>query len=347
MSKSDNIYNALDYARNKLKSATEAKGAIVSSPYSLMDIAAAVQTIENGLEVGVLVSDSTDMKVQPLEFSGTSATANGTAESYAAKIFNTGKDEPAYASGGTSADIVKLTVASGSTGEQISNVFSQIPYDLQGKTYAVEVESGVYTLTSSIILNHSNGKILLYCDSFTDFDNMSVTLNASTLELTEGSYCGLELNGSAAYEIQNMKFLDTRSGSDSKAMVNVKSTSSVYFKNCCFEGYNGDYTNDYWGILRDVNTGEPAADESVLSPMIISNCKFNNIYYAVGNVKDAFTLTYMRDTTGNVNRCFTTFGKSKGVLIYHNVQGSVWDTSKTMSLDFPVDGVFTDLNNAL
>lgn len=31
MSKSDNIYNALDYARNKLRSATEAKGAIVSS----------------------------------------------------------------------------------------------------------------------------------------------------------------------------------------------------------------------------------------------------------------------------------------------------------------------------
>lgn len=100
MSKSDDIYNALDYARNKLKSATEAKGAAVASPYSLMDIAAAVQTIENGLEVGVLVSDSTGLKVQPLEFSGTSATANGAAESYAAKIFNTGKDEPAYASGG-------------------------------------------------------------------------------------------------------------------------------------------------------------------------------------------------------------------------------------------------------
>lgn len=29
MSKSDNIYNALDFARNKLKSATEAKGALL------------------------------------------------------------------------------------------------------------------------------------------------------------------------------------------------------------------------------------------------------------------------------------------------------------------------------
>lgn len=96
MSKSDNIYNALDYARNKLKSATEAKGAAVAPPYSLMDIAAAVQTIENGLEVGVLVSAGTGLKVQPLRFEGTSATANGTAESYTAKIFNTGKDEPAY-----------------------------------------------------------------------------------------------------------------------------------------------------------------------------------------------------------------------------------------------------------
>lgn len=64
MSKSDNIYNALDFARNKLKSATEAKGAAVASPYSLMDIAAAVQTIENGLEVGVPVSDGTGLKVR-------------------------------------------------------------------------------------------------------------------------------------------------------------------------------------------------------------------------------------------------------------------------------------------
>lgn len=114
MSKSDNIYNALDFARNKLKSATEAKGAAVASPYSLMDIAAAVQTIENGLEVGVLVSDSTGLKVQPLGFEGTSATPNGTAESYAAKIFNTGKDEPAYASGsgGTSAEYYKCASVS-------------------------------------------------------------------------------------------------------------------------------------------------------------------------------------------------------------------------------------------
>lgn len=110
MSKSDNIYNALDYARNKLKSATEAKGAAVASPYSLMDIAAAVQTIDNGLEVGVLVSDSTGLKVQPLGFEGTSATANGSAESYAAKIFNTGKAEPAYAAcGDTSAEYYKCT----------------------------------------------------------------------------------------------------------------------------------------------------------------------------------------------------------------------------------------------
>lgn len=248
--------------------------------------------------------------------------------------------------GGASADIVKLTVASGSTGEQISNVFSQIPDDLQGKTYAVKFESGEYILTSSIIMNHSNGKILLYCDSFTDFDNMPVTLNASALELIEGSYAGLQLEGSAGYEIRNMKFLDTRSGSDSKNMIQIRSTSFAYIKNCCLVGYNGDYANDYWGIIRSSPAGE-AVDETLLSPMVIANCHFNNIHYAAGNVKDAFTLTYMRDTTGNVNRCFTTFGKSKGALIYHNVQGSVWDTSKTMSLDFPVDGVFTDLDNAL
>lgn len=141
MSKSDNIYNALDYARNKLKSATEAKGAAVASPYSLMDIAAAVQTIENGLEVGVLVSDSTGLKVQPLEFSGTTATANGAAESYAAKIFNTGKDEPAYASGGdTSAfesDAMAIigTPTGGGGGMTSRNSLYYFPLDTDYKSY--------------------------------------------------------------------------------------------------------------------------------------------------------------------------------------------------------------------
>lgn len=141
MSKSDNIYNALDYARNKLKSATEAKGAIVASPYSLMDIAAAVQTIENGLEVGVLVSAGTGLKVQPLGFEGTSATANGAAESYAAKIFNTGKDEPAYASGGdTSAfesDAMAIigTPTGGGGGMTSRNSLYYFPLDTDYKSY--------------------------------------------------------------------------------------------------------------------------------------------------------------------------------------------------------------------
>lgn len=144
MSKSDNIYNALDFARNKLKSATEAKGAAVASPYSLMDIAAAVQTIENGLEVGVLVSAGTGLKVQPLGFEGTSATANGTAESYTAKIFNTGKDEPAYASGGDTsafesnamAIIGTPTGGGGSGGGMTSrNSLYYFPLDTDYKSY--------------------------------------------------------------------------------------------------------------------------------------------------------------------------------------------------------------------
>ena len=148
MSKSDNIYNALDYARNKLKSATEAKGAAVASPYSLMDIAAAVQTIENGLEVGVLVFDSTGLKVQPLGFEGTSATPNGTAESYAAKIFNTGKDEPAYASGscdtsafesGAMAIIGTPTGGGGEPGDEIITLVSESGSQGQSKV-AIKVK---------------------------------------------------------------------------------------------------------------------------------------------------------------------------------------------------------------
>lgn len=135
------IYNALDYARNKLKSATEAKGAAVAAPYSLMDIAAAVQTIENGLEVGVLVSDGTGLKVQPLEFSGTSATANGTAESYAARIFNTGKAEPAYASGGDTSAFESAAMAiigtptGGGGGMTSRNSLYYFPLDTDYKSY--------------------------------------------------------------------------------------------------------------------------------------------------------------------------------------------------------------------
>lgn len=192
MSKSDNIYNALDFARNKLKSAAEAKGATVASPYSLMDIAAAVQTIENGLEVGVLVSDSTGLKVQPLEFSGTTATANGAAESYAAKIFNTGKAEPAYASGGdTSAfeseamAIIGTPTGGGGDIEPISQKYMTVTStDNVGCGVGIEftgtiqiVEDGVATLyTTSPISNIALRNATVYGDNITYFNCGSTNL---------------------------------------------------------------------------------------------------------------------------------------------------------------------------
>lgn len=194
MSKSDNIYNALDYARNKLKIATEAKGAAVAPPYSLMDIAAAVQTIENGLEVGVLVSDSTGLKVQPLEFSGTTATANGAAESYAAKIFNTGKDEPAYASGSggdTSAfeadamAIIGTPTEEGGDIEPISQKYMTVTStDDVGCGVGIEftgtiqiVEDGVATLyTTSPISNIALRNATVYGDNITYFNCGSTNL---------------------------------------------------------------------------------------------------------------------------------------------------------------------------
>lgn len=192
MSKSDNIYNALDFARNKLKSAAEAKGATVASPYSLMDIAAAVQTIENGLEVGVLVSDGTGLKVQPLEFSGTTATANGAAESYAAKIFNTGKAEPAYASGGdTSAfesaamAIIGTPTEEGGDIEPISQKYMTVTStDDVGCGVGIEftgtiqiVEDGVATLyTTSPISNIALRNATVYGDNITYFNCGSTNL---------------------------------------------------------------------------------------------------------------------------------------------------------------------------
>lgn len=192
MSKSDNIYNALDFARNKLKSAAEAKGATVASPYSLMDIAAAVQTIENGLEVGVLVSDSTGLKVQPLGFEGTSATANGTAESYTAKIFNTGKAEPAYSSGGdTSAfesaamAIIGTPTEEGGDIEPISQKYMTVTStDDVGCGVGIEftgtiqiVEDGVATLyTTSPISNIALRNATVYGDNITYFNCGSTNL---------------------------------------------------------------------------------------------------------------------------------------------------------------------------
>lgn len=174
MSKSDNIYNALDFARNKLKSATEAKGAAVASPYSLMDIAAAVQTIENGLEVGVLVSDSTGLKVQPLEFSGTSAMANGTAESYAAKIFNTGKAEPAYSSGGDTSAFESAAMAiigtptggGGESGDEIVTLVSESGSERQSKV--------AINATGSVIVTNGSAS-----QTYTEFP-AEFTLSAGT-----------------------------------------------------------------------------------------------------------------------------------------------------------------------
>ena len=188
MSKSDNIYNALDFARNKLKSATEAKGAIVSSPYSLMDIAAAVQTIENGLEVGVLVSAGTGLKVQPLGFEGTSATANGTAESYAAKIFNTGKAEPAYASGGDTSEfesaamaIIGTPTGGGSGGESGDEIITLVSESGSGTNTVTIVATG-----SVIVTNGSASQ------TYTEFP-AEFTLSAGTTTI-QGAVTALTAN---------------------------------------------------------------------------------------------------------------------------------------------------------
>lgn len=187
MSKSDNIYNALDYARNKLKSAAEAKGATVASPYSLMDIAAAVQTIENGLEVGVLVSDSTGLKVQPLEFSGTTATANGAAESYAAKIFNTGKAEPAYSSGGDTSAFESAAMAiigtptggGGESGDEIVTLVSESGSQGQSKV--------AINATGSVIVTNGSAS-----QTYTEFP-AEFTLSAGTTTI-QGTVTALTAN---------------------------------------------------------------------------------------------------------------------------------------------------------
>lgn len=157
-----------------------------------MDIAAAVQTIENGLEVGVLVSDSTGLKVQPLEFSGTTATANGAAESYAAKIFNTGKAEPAYSSGGdTSAfesaamAIIGTPTEEGGDIEPISQKYMTVTStDDVGCGVGIEftgtiqiVEDGVATLyTTSPISNIALRNATVYGDNITYFNCGSTNL---------------------------------------------------------------------------------------------------------------------------------------------------------------------------
>lgn len=196
MSKSDNIYNALDFARNKLKSAVEAKGATVASPYSLMDIAAAVQTIENGLEVGVLVSDSTGLKVQPLEFSGTSAMANGTAESYAAKIFNTGKAEPAYASGGDTSAFESAAMAiigtptgggsGGESGDEIITLVSESGSQGQSKV--------AINATNSVIVTNGSAS-----QTYTEFP-AEFTLSAGTTTI-QGTVTALDCTTSTLTSI--------------------------------------------------------------------------------------------------------------------------------------------------
>lgn len=176
------------FARNKLKSATEAKGAAVASPYSLMDIAAAVQAIENGLEVGVLVSAGTGLKVQPLGFEGTSATANGTAESYTAKIFNTGKDEPAYASGGdTSAfesdamAIIGTPTGGGSGGESGDEIITLVSESGSGTNTVTIVATG-----SVIVTNGSASQ------TYTEFP-AEFTLSAGTTTI-QGAVTALTAN---------------------------------------------------------------------------------------------------------------------------------------------------------
>lgn len=239
----------------------------------------------------------------------------------------------------TPATVIKLTA----TTATLASVLGSIPKDLQGNMYAVKLEPGVYSLTEQINLDHDNGRILIYADGFSSFEDMPVTIDGSNMPLVEGSWHCIYLTGTADYELQGLKLTDTRTGSDYKTHLKVLSSGAALVKNCSFHGYNGDYTNDYWAVSRSM---ENATDESVLSAMVFENCYFYNIWYAVGNTKDVFTLTYMKDISGNCSRYFTTFGKTNGTLIYTNVQaGSLWDTNKALNTAFDTTGVFTDLTN--
>lgn len=259
MSKSDNIYNALDYARNKLKSATEAKGAAVASPYSLMDIAAAVQTIENGLEVGVLVSDSTGLKVQPLEFSGTSATANGAAESYAAKIFNTGKDEPAYASGGDTSAFESDAMAiigtpsgggsGGESGDEIITLVSESGSQGQSKV-AINATGSVIVTNGATSQTYTEFPAEFTLSAGTTTIQGAVTaLNCTTSTLTsiDISLCptltSLDCKGNAlsALDISNNANLVTLAcNNNGLTMLNIAQNTALKY----LAAYSNKFTSD-------------------------------------------------------------------------------------------------------
>lgn len=257
MSKSDNIYNALDFARNKLKSATEAKGAAVASPYSLMDIAAAVQTIENGLEVGVLVSDSTGLKVQPLEFSGTSAMANGTAESYAAKIFNTGKAEPAYSSGGDTSAFESAAMAiigtptggGGESGDEIVTLVSESGSQGQSKV-AINATGSVIVTNGSASQTYTEfpAEFTLSAGT-TTIQGTVTTLNCTTSTLTsiDISLCptltSLDCKGNAlsALDISNNANLVTLAcNNNGLTMLNIAQNTALKY----LAAYSNKFTSD-------------------------------------------------------------------------------------------------------
>lgn len=259
MSKSDNIYNALDYARNKLKSATEAKGATVASPYSLMDIAAAVQTIENGLEVGVLVSDSTGLKVQPLGFEGTSATANGTAESYAAKIFNTGKDEPAYASGSSGdtsafesdamAIIGTPTGGGGESGDEIVTLVSESGSQGQSKV-AINATGSVIVTNGSASQTYTEfpAEFTLSAGT-TTIQGTVTTLNCTTSTLTsiDISLCptltSLDCKGNALSDLDisnNANLVTLACNNNGLTMLNIAQNTALKY----LAAYSNKFTSD-------------------------------------------------------------------------------------------------------
>lgn len=257
MSKSDNIYNALDFARNKLKSAAEAKGAAVAAPYSLMDIAAAVQTIENGLEVGVLVSDSTGLKVQPLEFSGTSATANGTAESYAAKIFNTGKAEPAYASGGDTSAFESAAMAiidtptggGGESGDEIVTLVSESGSQGQSKV-AINATGSVIVTNGSASQTYTEfpAEFTLSAGT-TTIQGAVTTLNCMTSTLTsiDISLCStltsLDCKGNALLDLDisnNVNLVTLACNNNGLTMLNIAQNTVLK----SLAAYSNKFTSD-------------------------------------------------------------------------------------------------------
>ena len=153
--------------------------------------------------------------------------------------------------------VVKLTVISSMSQSDIRSLFDSIPSDMGGKTYAVLFEPSTYTLSNSLSITKSNGRLLLYSQE--SDSRASLVINngiirfaasnpCSALQMRNLNVTSLQIQAGPIFISKNCTFTCNRNNSSSgRYIISANKTGSILGIQIVLEDCKLDFAPNTYG----------------------------------------------------------------------------------------------------